>query len=113
MCVCVSEVCALSKYRVHAPYGPPRATIPAHHQPSHHLLNLVICRLYEYVRMAIADPEINWVDLGASRRQAKTSIGFEGYPVSAYIRCKNVIMESIVETMAEQYFKPTDLIADP
>lgn len=65
------------------------------------------------MRVAIADPSIRWVDLGASRRQAKTSIGFKGYPVSAFIRCKNAIMESIIETMAADYFKPDELIADP
>ncbi|KDD72317.1 hypothetical protein H632_c3522p0, partial [Helicosporidium sp. ATCC 50920] len=69
--------------------------------------------LYEFVKVAIADPKINWVDLGASRRQAKTSIGFTGYPISAYIRCKNVIMQALVETMAADYFKPSELIADP
>lgn len=69
--------------------------------------------LYEFVRVAIEDPSIKWVDLGASRRQAKTSIGFKGYPISAYIRCKNVIMQALVETMAADYFKPAELIADP
>ena len=35
-------------------------------------------RLYEYFRIAIEDPTINWVDLGATRRQAKTGIGCDG-----------------------------------
>jgi hypothetical protein len=35
----------------------------------------------QYVKVGIADPTINWVDLGASRRSAKTAIGFTGYPV--------------------------------
>lgn len=35
----------------------------------------------QYVKVGIADPEINWVDLGASRRSAKTAIGFTGHPV--------------------------------
>lgn len=33
------------------------------------------------MRVGISDPAINWVDLGASRRSAKTAIGFTGYPV--------------------------------
>lgn len=35
----------------------------------------------QYVKVGIADPTINWIDLGASRRSAKTAIGFTGYPV--------------------------------
>jgi hypothetical protein len=35
----------------------------------------------QYVKIGIADPTINWIDLGASRRSAKTAIGFTGYPV--------------------------------
>lgn len=35
----------------------------------------------QYVKIGIADPAINWIDLGASRRSAKTAIGFTGYPV--------------------------------
>lgn len=37
--------------------------------------------LPQYVKVGIADPTINWIDLGASRRSAKTAIGFTGYPV--------------------------------
>jgi len=35
----------------------------------------------QYVKIGIADPTIHWIDLGASRRSAKTAIGFTGYPV--------------------------------
>ena len=35
----------------------------------------------QYVKIGIADPTINWIDLGASRRSAKVAIGFTGYPV--------------------------------
>ena len=35
----------------------------------------------QYVKIGIADPTIQWIDLGASRRSAKTAIGFTGYPV--------------------------------
>lgn len=37
--------------------------------------------LLQYVKVGIADPAINWIDLGASRRSAKTAIGFTGHPV--------------------------------
>lgn len=37
--------------------------------------------LLQYVKVGIADPGINWIDLGASRRTAKSAIGFTGYPV--------------------------------
>lgn len=69
--------------------------------------------LYEFVRIAIADPEVNWVDLGATRRTAKTAIGFTGYPHSGYFRCKNTVVQAIVESMAKDYFKPEDFAADP
>ena len=35
----------------------------------------------QYVKVGIADPSIHWIDLGASRRSAKTAIGFTGHPV--------------------------------
>ena len=35
----------------------------------------------QFVKVGIADPAIAWVDLGASHRAAKTSIGFAGHPV--------------------------------
>ncbi|GAB4819106.1 hypothetical protein N2152v2_006152 [Parachlorella kessleri] len=69
--------------------------------------------LYEYFKIAIADPAINWVDLGATRRTAKTSIGCEGYPVSGYVRCKNSIMLAIVDTMMKEYFNPSEFMQDP
>lgn len=69
--------------------------------------------LYEYVRVGIADPSINWIDLGASRRSAKTAIGFTGYPVSIYIRCKNSVQEALYSQMMSIYFKKDELINDP
>ena len=67
----------------------------------------------QYVKIGIADPTINWIDLGASRRSAKTAIGFTGYPVSIYIRCKNSVQEALYSQMMSYYFKPGDLINDP
>lgn len=69
--------------------------------------------LYEFFKVAIADPEVDWVDLGATRRTAKMSIGCEGYPVSAYVRCKNSVMQAIVQTGMEQFFNPEELMNDP
>lgn len=69
--------------------------------------------LYNYVAQAIADPTIRWVDLGASRRTAKTAIGFKPYTSSGYFRCKNTVMQACVETMIQQYFHPEKLINDP
>ncbi|EFN59064.1 expressed protein [Chlorella variabilis] len=69
--------------------------------------------LYEYVKIGIADPTINWIDLGASRRSAKVAIGFTGYPVSIYIRCKNSVQESLYSQMMATYFKKEELINDP
>ena len=69
--------------------------------------------LYEYIRVGIEDPGINWVDLGASRRTAKTAIGFHPYPSSGYFRCKNSVMHALVESMMENYYKPERLINDP
>jgi len=57
------------------------------------------------VKIGIADPAINWIDLGASRRSAKTAIGFTGYPVSIYIRCKNSVQEALYSQMMAIYFK--------
>lgn len=69
--------------------------------------------LYAYVEIAIADPGINWVDLGASRRTAKMAIGFQPYPSSGYFRCKNSVMQAMVETMMANYYEPERLINDP
>lgn len=69
--------------------------------------------LYEYVKIGIADPTIQWIDLGASRRSAKTAIGFTGYPVSIYIRCKNSVQEALYSQMMAIYFKKDELINDP
>lgn len=69
--------------------------------------------LYEFFRIAIEDPVINWVDLGASRRSVKEALGCKGYPVSAYIRCKNSVNQAVVETFAGAYFHPEELINDP
>lgn len=57
------------------------------------------------MKIGIADPAINWIDLGASRRSAKTAIGFTGYPVSIYIRCKNSVQEALYSQMMAIYFK--------
>lgn len=69
--------------------------------------------LYEYVKIGIADPTIQWIDLGASRRSAKVAIGFTGHPVSIYIRCKNSVQEALYAQMMATYFKKEDLINDP
>lgn len=69
--------------------------------------------LYSYVQKAIEDPDINWVDLGASHRKAKMAIGFSPYPSSGYFRCKNTFMQAIVESMMSTYYKPERLINDP
>jgi hypothetical protein len=69
--------------------------------------------LYNYVRIAIEDPKFNWVDLGASRRTAKMAIGFNPYPSSGYFRCKNSVMQALVEYMMGVYFHPEELINDP
>ena len=37
----------------------------------------------------------------------------EGYPVSAYVRCKNSVMQAIVQTGMEQFFNPEELMNDP
>jgi hypothetical protein len=69
--------------------------------------------LYNYVRIGIEDPTINWIDLGASRRTAKVAIGFNPYPSSGYFRCKNSVMQALVETIMAKYFHPEELINDP
>jgi len=69
--------------------------------------------LYAYVDIAIKDPDINWVDLGASRRTAKLAIGFKPYPSSGYFRCKNSVMQAMVETMMANFYEPERLINDP
>ena len=69
--------------------------------------------LYSYVDWAIKNPKINWVDLGASHRKAKTAIGFQPYPSSGYFRCKTSFMSVLVESMMDRYYEPERLINDP
>lgn len=69
--------------------------------------------LYSFVDKAIGDPNVNWVDLGASHRKAKQAIGFSPYPSSGYFRCKNSFMQAFVEAMMSKYYKPERLINDP
>ena len=38
--------------------------------------------LYSYVKLAMADAAVRWVDLGATRRTAKTAIGFVPHPMA-------------------------------
>jgi hypothetical protein len=68
---------------------------------------------YNYVGLAIADPEINWLDLGASRRSVKTSMGFKPYPASGYFRCRNAVMQALIEAMMARYFKRNFGMNDP
>jgi hypothetical protein len=56
-----------------------------HLNPGDNPQSCPILPAWQYVKIGIADPTINWVDLGASRRSAKTAIGFTGYPV----RCRH------------------------
>lgn len=69
--------------------------------------------LYNYVHYAIEQPNINWVDLGASQRATKTSMGFKPQPCSAYFRCKNSFMQMVVEYSMEKYYDAEKCIADP
>lgn len=68
---------------------------------------------YNYVALAIADPTINWIDLGASRRTAKTMMGFKPYPSAGYFRCKNAVMQALVETILSRYFNLGTYVVDP
>lgn len=68
--------------------------------------------LYNYVEYAILDPKINWVDLGASHRKAKTAIGFTPYPCAGYFRCKNSFVQVMVESLMDKFYKPERLIND-
>lgn len=68
--------------------------------------------LYNYVEHAIQDPKINWVDLGASHRKAKTAIGFSPYPCSGYFRCKNSFIQVMVESLMDKFYEPERLIND-
>lgn len=68
--------------------------------------------LYNYVEHAILDPQINWVDLGASHRKAKTAIGFSPYPCAGYFRCKNSFVQVMVESLMDKFYKPEKLIND-
>lgn len=68
--------------------------------------------LYNYVEYAILDPQINWVDLGASHRKAKTAIGFTPYPCAGYFRCKNSFVQVMVESLMDKFYKPERLIND-
>ena len=45
--------------------------------------------LFKSVNYAIEHKDLNFVDLGATQRKAKTSIGFKPSPCSFYFRCAN------------------------
>lgn len=46
-------------------------------------------------------PNHRWLDFGAQLRQMKTNIGASAYPVSAYMRCRNRLMKSLVQRMMQ------------
>ncbi|GAB4815785.1 hypothetical protein N2152v2_002831 [Parachlorella kessleri] len=67
---------------------------------------------YEFVRIAIQDQGIRWLDLGAQLRQMKTGVGAQAYPVSGYLRCKSRVMRALSQKMMKAYFQPAKLMTD-
>ncbi len=81
-----------------------------HDNPLNRSCSTYFIILYNY---AIEQPNINWIDLGASQRKTKTSIGYKPQPCSAYFRCKNSFMQMVVEYLMEKYYDVEKCITDP
>jgi len=69
--------------------------------------------LYNMAHYAIEQQNLNWVDLGATQRKAKTSIGYKPHPCSLYFRCYNTAYKKIVEYSMEKYYDPSKCMTDP
>lgn len=69
--------------------------------------------LYSYAHYAIEQPDLNWVDLGATQRKAKTSIGYKPFPCSCYFRCLNSFSQMVIEYSMEKYYDPEKCMTDP
>lgn len=69
--------------------------------------------LYEWVHYAIETEGFEWVDLGATNRKAKTSMGFKPYPTSIYFRCLNSFTQMVVEYSMDKYYDPDKCMHDP
>ncbi|KAL4441896.1 hypothetical protein ABPG77_003812 [Micractinium sp. CCAP 211/92] len=60
---------------------------------------------YEFVRQAIADPEVRWLDLGALHRTIKAgSLCAEPHALSTYLRCKGRRLAQLLGLLAGRWF---------
>lgn len=60
---------------------------------------------YEFVRQAIADPDVRWLDLGALHRTIKAgSLCAEPHPLSTYLRCKSKLLAELLCLLAKRWF---------
>ncbi|KAI7836875.1 hypothetical protein COHA_009275 [Chlorella ohadii] len=75
---------------------------------SHPLARSCSCYIltqYEFVRRAIKDPDVRWVDFGALHRTVKHgSLCAQEHAVSTYVRCKSKLAARLVAWAASRWF---------
>ena len=67
---------------------------------------------YEFVRQAIEDPDVRWLDFGALHRTVKHgSLCAQPHAVSTYVRCKSEATRRLVQGAARRWFSVERLLA--
>ena len=67
---------------------------------------------YEFVRQAIEDPDVRWLDFGALHRTVKHgSLCAQPHAVSTYVRCKSAVVRRLVQGAARRWFSVERLLA--
>lgn len=68
---------------------------------------------YEMLKVAIADPRVRWLDLGAQHGTMKRGIGAHAHAVAGYLRCWGKTHKKLVSLLMKKMFDPKAHLNDP